>query len=61
MNVNPAHLSKINWTQVVAAAASVTVVFGLDIPLETQVAIVTGIQLATNFATLVFRTFMTKK
>lgn len=59
--VNPAALSKVNWTQGLAFAASLGAVFGLDLSTSQQVAIVLGIQGVQSAATFIFRTFMTKK
>jgi hypothetical protein len=59
LNLNPAILSKINWTQVIAAVATVTTVFGFDISPALQLEIVTGIALATNVVTMIWRTFFT--
>jgi len=59
--LNPAALSKINWTQALAVAASLAAVFGLDLTLEQQATAVLAIQGVQSAATIVFRTFMTKK
>jgi len=61
MTINTPAVSKINWTQVVAAAAMLLTVFGIDLPAETQVTIVTGIALASQFFTMIFRSFFTEK
>ena len=53
--------SKINWTQLVALAAMVLTVFGVDIPDEQKVAIVATIQGAQSVLTWVLRTFFTTK
>lgn len=53
--------SKINWVQILAALASVGVIFGIDIPASEQLAIVGGIQAAQSVLTVVFRTFYTAK
>jgi hypothetical protein len=57
--LNPAALSKINWTQVVSAGAMLLTVFGLDIDPATQVKIVAFIGFAGQALTMVFRTFFT--
>jgi hypothetical protein len=59
MDLNPALLSKINWTQVVSFGAMALTVFGLDLPPETQVAIVAVITGLTNVITIVWRTWFT--
>lgn len=57
--LNPAALSKINWTQVVAALAMLGTVVGLDLDAATQVKIVTFIGFASQALTMIFRTFFT--
>ena len=59
--INPNALSKINWTNVIAAGATLLTVFGIDLSPELQVQIVTGIALATQLLTVVFRSFFTAK
>jgi hypothetical protein len=59
--LNSPTFSKINWTQILAALASLGVIFGVDIPVEQQLAIVGGIQAAQSVLTVVFRTFFTAK
>lgn len=61
MNINPAALSKINWTQIVGGVAMLAAVFGFDIPAEQQVAIVAGIAGAVQVVTIILRTFFTAK
>lgn len=61
MTINAPALSKINWTNLVAAAATLMTVFGFDLSIEAQAQIVTGIALVTQLLTVVFRTFMTVK
>lgn len=58
-HLNPAHLSKINWTQGIAAVASALVLFGIDLTTEQQLYAVTTIQGVQTMATWVFRTFFT--
>lgn len=53
--------SKINWAQVVSAAAVIATVFGLDISPEMQAHIVAGIAVAANVVTFIMRTFFTTK
>jgi len=63
VDVESAWLSKINWTQAVAIVASLLVFMTggkVDIPLETQVAIVTMIQALSGVVTWAFKTFFTK-
>lgn len=55
-----AWLSKINWTQAIAFLASILVIFGVDLPPETQVATVAAIQGIQSVVTWVLRTFFTK-
>jgi len=52
-----AWLSKINWTQAVAALSALLTVFGLNLTPEVQTTIVTLILLGTNFVTWVLRTW----
>lgn len=61
MTINAPALSKINWTNIVAAGATLFSVFGLDVSPEAQVQIVTGIALASQVLSVIFRTFMTVK
>lgn len=61
MNLNPAAFSKVNWTQVVGAVATLGALVGLDLSPERQVEIVAAIALTTQAATVVFRTFFTGK
>lgn len=61
MYINPALLSKINWTQVIAAIATLAAVFGFNFTPETQVMVVSMIALATQFLTVILRTFATAK
>lgn len=63
VDVQSAWLSKINWTQAVGIGASALVFMTggkVNIPVETQVAIVTLIQAATGVTTWVLKTFFTK-
>ncbi len=59
VDIKSAWLSKINWTQVVSVVASLLVVFGLDIPPETQAHIATAITALTGLVTIVMKTFFT--
>jgi len=59
VDVKSAWLSKINWTQTVGVLASILVVFGIDIPVQTQLAIVGGIQGVVALATWALKTFGT--
>lgn len=61
MYINAANVSKINWTQVIAAVAMLGTVFGLEISTEAQLSIVTGIGLVSQFLTVVFRSWFTQK
>lgn len=59
--MNPAALSKINWTNIIAAAATLLTVFGIDLTPEAQVQIVSGIALISQLLSVVFRTWFTAK
>lgn len=52
--------SKINWTQYAAGAASLLVLFGIDLDTPTQLAFVSIIQGAQTVLTWVLRTFFHK-
>jgi uncharacterized protein (DUF697 family) len=60
VEVKSAWLSKINWTQAVSVAASIGVIFGVDLDPKTQVEIVAGIQGLQSVATWAFRTFFNR-
>lgn len=57
--LNPAHLSKINWTQAISIIATIVAMFGIDLDAETQAAVVSTIAGATTVLTFVFRTWFT--
>ena len=59
--INPAALSKINWTQIVSFIAMLAAVFGMDISSEMQVQILAGITALQTILTVVFRTWFTAK
>lgn len=59
--VNPAALSKINWTQAIGFIAMMGTVFGFDFPAETQASIVAAIVAIQSTMTIVFRTWFTVK
>ena len=59
--MNPAVLSKINWTNIIAAGATLLTIFGIDLTPEAQMQIVTGIALASQLLSIVFRTWFTAK
>ena len=61
MYINPALLSKINWTNVIAAIATLSAVFGFNLTPETQVMAVSMIALGTQLLTVILRTFATAK
>lgn len=61
MTINPAHISKINWTNGVAFVAAIAAVFGLDLSVDVQAKVVTFISLALPVVNVVLRTFFTKK
>jgi hypothetical protein len=63
VDVQSAWSSKINWTQAVGIAASALVFLTggkVNIPVEVQVEIVTGIQAVQGIATWVMRTWFSK-
>jgi len=63
VDVQSAWMSRINWTQAVAIVASLLVFMTggkVDIPVETQVGIVTGIQAISGVVTWVLKTFFTR-
>lgn len=59
VEVKSAWFSKINWTQALALAASVLVIFGVNIPPEVQAEAVAGIQAAQAIVTWVIKTWFT--
>ncbi len=59
--LNPAALSKINWTNGLAFVATLGAVFGLDITPEQQLQAVATIGIVSQVASVIFRTFMTVK
>ena len=59
--LNPVAFSKINWTQIVAAAAMLLTVFGFELSTEAQLSIVAGIGFVSQFMTVIFRSFFTIK
>ena len=59
--MNPASLSKINWTQIVGIVVTGAAYFGLNLPADQLVAVIVGIQSAVGVATIIFRTFFTAK
>ncbi len=50
-------LSKTNWTQVVAAAAAILLVFGVDIDAKTQAEVCAGIVALQGAITIIFHTW----
>ena len=52
-------LSKINWTQVVAAGAAILVVFGVDIDARTQAELCAGIVALQAAVTVIIKTWFT--
>ena len=61
METKTSFASKINWTQGLALLASVLVVFGIELPVDVQLAIVAVIQGVQSVITWVIRTWFTKK
>lgn len=57
--VKSAWWSKVNWAQIIAMGASLSVVFGLNISPEDQAKIVATIQALSGFATIILRTWFT--
>jgi hypothetical protein len=57
VKIKSAWLSKINWTQAVGLLAAGLTFFKLDLPAETQAAILAGITGITATVTWFFRTF----
>ncbi|MGQ7792907.1 hypothetical protein ACUN0C_10905 [Faunimonas sp. B44] len=53
--------SKINWTQIVAVAAMALSLWGFDLSAEEQAEIAAAIVALQGAATVVFRTFFTRK
>lgn len=63
VDVQSAWLSKINWTQAVGIGASALVFMTggkVNIPVEVQVEIVTGIQVVQGVATWIIKTWFSK-
>lgn len=60
VEIKSAWFSKINWTQAVAMAASVGVIFGVDLDAKTQLALVGMIQSGQTVATWLFRTWFNR-
>lgn len=52
-----AWLSKINWAQAVGVLASILVVFGIDLPAETQAQVAVAITSIVGLVTWALRTF----
>lgn len=61
MNINPAHLSKINWANAVSGVVALAAVFGFAIPTEYQTLAVQVLAVATPVLTIVLRSFFTAK
>lgn len=61
MRINPAALSKINWTNGLAFVASLAAVVGVAIPDEYREGVLQFLALATPLATMVLRSFFTAK
>lgn len=53
-------LSKINWTQGVTFLTMMLAVFGIDVPDDVKVQIVTSVTGLSTIATWIFRTWFTK-
>jgi hypothetical protein len=59
IEIKSAKMSKINWTQLIAAVAMLLTMFGLDITPEHQAAAVVVIGLISQFATVIWKTWFT--
>lgn len=59
--MNSPMLSKINWTQIVAFAAMIAAMFGMDLTPETQAAVVSAVVAIQGVLTIIFRTWFTAK
>lgn len=57
--IKSAWWSKVNWTQVVAMAATLGVLFGFHLPAEEQAKVVATIQGVAGLATIILRTWFT--
>jgi hypothetical protein len=55
--VKSTFLSKINWTQIIALAASALAVFGIPLSADQQVTIVGSIQIIQVVVTLILKTY----
>jgi hypothetical protein len=55
--VKSAWLSKINWTSAGAAATSLIIALGIDIPADKKAAILSGLTIAQSVLTWIFRTW----
>ena len=53
--------SKINWTAIIGAGASLATVFGLDIDPAMQVKIVATVSAVSSTAIVIWRTWFTNK
>lgn len=58
--VKTAWLSKINWTAIGSALASLATANVLGFDAETQAKVLVGVNLATNAATLIWRTWFNR-
>ncbi len=61
MNVNPAHVSKINWTNAIAAGVALAAAFGIAIPSEYQALATQVVAVGAPIVTIILRTFFTAK
>lgn len=52
--------SKINWTQLIGIGTTIAALFGLHLPPEQLVAVITGVQAAQAVVTVIIKTFFTK-
>jgi ABC-type transport system involved in cytochrome c biogenesis permease component len=61
MNINPAALSKINWTNGIAFLVAVAAVFHVAIPQDVQDSVLKAIAVGVPIVTMILRTFFTAK
>ncbi len=59
VDIKSAWLSKINWVQVASVAASILVVFGINVPPELQAQIAAAITAISAIVTIVMKTWFT--
>jgi hypothetical protein len=60
-NINPAALSKINWTNALAAVVALSAALGFVIPQEYQDLAIKAVAVGAPVLTIILRTFFTAK